>query len=63
METLNIKPRYIKNAQGKRTGVLLSIKQWEDLQDVLLSRSRENEPRVSWEMLKKQLTDNDDLSH
>lgn len=54
---------YLIDESGKKTAVMIDLrawgKLWEDFQDVLVSESRKNEPRVDWEVLKKELTQRD----
>ncbi len=51
---------YLIDESGKRTGVILDLKQhsgiWEDLHDRLLVESRRREPRESLEKVKARLT-------
>jgi hypothetical protein len=51
--------QYLVNAQGKKTAVVIDLQQWgelwEDFQDVLVSRSRVDEPEVSWEDLQAEM--------
>jgi hypothetical protein len=51
--------RYLYNAKGKRTGVLIDLEQnralWEDLFDVALARSRADERTVAWTTERRRL--------
>lgn len=51
--------QYIVSEQGDKTAVLIDLKiyqgLWEDFYDVLLAKSRENEPRENIRSLKKKL--------
>ncbi len=48
--------QYVISNQGKRKAVQIDLsvwgQLWEDFQDVAVSKSRETEPRVSWDLLK-----------
>lgn len=52
-------PQYVTNPQGERTGVLLSIADYEaileDLQDLAALAERRDDDRVSLEEVKQQL--------
>jgi len=54
-----LRERYVVNAKGKRTGVLLSLKQYEklmeDLYDLAVVAERRAEEPVSLEELKRRL--------
>ena len=54
-----LRERYVVNAKGKRTGVLLSLKQYEklmeDLHDLAVVAERRAEEPVSLEELKRRL--------
>jgi len=51
--------RYLYNANGKRTGVLIDLERnrglWEDLFDVALARGRGSEPTVAWTAVRRRL--------
>ena len=51
--------QYITDVKGKKTGVLLSLKQYqkmlEDLNDLVVIAERRNEPNVTLEEMKKRL--------
>jgi hypothetical protein len=51
--------KYLYNANGKRTGVLIDLERnralWEDLFDVALARSRARERTVPWTTVRRQL--------
>ena len=51
--------QYITNESGERSGVILSIEDFEalleDLEDLALVAKRRNEPTISHEALKKEL--------
>lgn len=53
------KGRYVTNRQGKRTGVVLSLKRYsrliEDLHDLAMVAERRNETSVTAEDMKKRL--------
>jgi PHD/YefM family antitoxin component YafN of YafNO toxin-antitoxin module len=61
----NIKERKMKGIEfvvddkGKKKAVLIDLSEWgelwEDFYDVLVSESRKNEPKVSWEELEKEI--------
>ena len=50
--------QYIVDNQGKKKSVILDLEKWghywEDFYDILVSESRREEPKVSWEKLKKE---------
>jgi len=50
--------QYIIDDQGKKKSVILDLEKWgdywEDFYDILVSESRREEPKVSWEKLKKE---------
>ena len=50
--------QYIVDDQGKKKSVILDLEKWgdywEDFYDILVSESRREEPKVSWEKLKKE---------
>ena len=45
--------QFVIDGQGKKKAVLIDLEQWgeawEDIYDVLVSRSRKDEPTVAWE--------------
>ena len=51
--------RYLYNANGKRTGVLIDLERnrglWEDLFDVALARTRAGEPTIAWTAVRRRL--------
>jgi hypothetical protein len=51
--------KYLYNASGKRTGVLIDLERnralWEDLFDVALARSRAGEGTVAWTTVRRRL--------
>lgn len=51
--------RYLYNAKGKRTAVLIDLERnsalWEDLFDVALARTRAAEPTESWSTVRRRL--------
>lgn len=51
--------QYIVTEQGDKTAVLIDLKKyksiWEDFYDLLVAKSRENEPRVSLQDVKDKL--------
>jgi hypothetical protein len=51
--------RYLYNARGKRTAVLIDLEAnaalWEDLFDVALARSRASEPTERWATVRRRL--------
>lgn len=51
--------KYLYNAKGKRTAVLIDLEQnpslWEDLFDVALARSRADEPTENWTTVRRRL--------
>ena len=55
----NRKARYIVDEKGKRTAVVLPLKEYEelleDLHDLAMVAERRDEPTVSFEELKKKL--------
>jgi hypothetical protein len=48
--------QFITDEQGRRTAAVIDLKKhralWEDLEDVLVSRSREHEKRIPLEKVK-----------
>ena len=59
MEITIPQTQYLVNAQGKKTGVLLSLKQYqkllEDLHDLQVIAERRNEPSITLEEMKRRL--------
>jgi len=51
--------KYLYNAKGKRTAVLIDLQRntalWEDLLDVAVARVREKEPTESWTAVRSRL--------
>ena len=51
--------QFLVNESGEKTAVLLDLKQWgdlwEDVYDILVSRSRAEEETVSWDDLEAEL--------
>ena len=51
--------KYLYNANGKRTGVLIDLERnralWEDLFDVALARTRAGERTVAWSAVRRGL--------
>ncbi|MCX5889679.1 MAG: hypothetical protein NTY36_09530 [Deltaproteobacteria bacterium] len=51
--------QFVIDGRGKKKAVLIDLEQWgeawEDIYDVLVSRSRKDEPTVDWEELKAEL--------
>lgn len=47
---------FVVDDTGKKRAVLIDLEEWgevwEDIYDILVSQSRQNEPTVSWEELK-----------
>jgi len=66
--TTNIAPeQYIVDAQGRKTGVLLSLERYEqlleDLHDLAVIAERHDEGTITLEELKKRLHKNDAVQH
>ncbi len=59
--------QFIIDDAGKKTAVVLSLEEWgelwEDIYDILVSESRRDEPTVSWEDLKAEMTGEGQLGH
>jgi hypothetical protein len=55
MSTSYLNPQYITNKKGAKTGVILSIKEYneliEDLHDLAVVAERKDEPTISHEKL------------
>ena len=51
--------KYLYNAKGKRTAVMIDLERsaalWEDLLDAAVARSRENEPSTAWTTIRRRL--------
>ncbi len=51
--------KYLYNARGKKTAVLIDLEQhsdvWEDLLDVALARTREGERTERWAVVRRRL--------
>jgi len=51
--------KYLYNARGKKTAVLIDLEQhgdvWEDLLDVALARAREGERTEHWAVVRRRL--------
>lgn len=51
--------QFVVNDDGEKTAVLLDLQEWgdlwEDLYDILVSRSRAQEQTVSWDELETEL--------
>jgi len=51
--------QFITDAKGRKTAAIIDLKRhktlWEDIQDVLVSRSRRNEKRIQLEKVKANL--------
>ncbi len=47
--------QFVIDGQGKKKAVLIDLEEWgeawEDIYDVLVARSRQDEPTVAWEEL------------
>jgi hypothetical protein len=59
--------QFLVDDNGKKTAVLIDLKKharlWEDFQDLVLARSREEEPRESLEPVKKRLRSSKRTAH
>lgn len=59
MKAANLKPQYIYNQSGKKTYVVLPVKEYdeilEDLYDLSVIAERRDEPRISLEEFKQGL--------
>ncbi len=57
---------YVTNEEGKRVAVMIDLKKhgdlWEDFYDGLTAKKRKNEPRESFESVKKLLKKNGKLN-
>ena len=51
--------QFITDERGRKTAAVIDLKKhralWEDIEDVLVSRSRRNEKRIAWERVKADL--------
>lgn len=51
--------QFLTDSRGKKTAVQIDLKEhgklWEDFYDVLIARQRKDEPRESFETVKKRL--------
>jgi hypothetical protein len=51
--------QFLVNEKGEKTSVLIDLNEWgdlwEDLYDIMISRSRQDEAEVSWDELKAEL--------
>jgi hypothetical protein len=51
--------QYVIDSQGKKKAVLIDLEQWgetwEDIDDILVARSSQEEPTVDWEELKAEM--------
>jgi hypothetical protein len=51
--------QFITDEKGRRTAAVIDLKKhralWEDIEDVLVSRSRRHEKRIPWEKVKSHL--------
>ena len=51
--------QFVVDEVGKKKAVLIDLSEWgevwEDIYDVLVARSREDEPTVDWEVLKAEM--------
>ena len=58
-KTASLRGRYVTNRQGKKTGVVLSLKRYsrlmEDLHDLAVVAERRNEKSVAADEMKKRL--------
>jgi hypothetical protein len=52
--------QFVVDDAGKKTAVIISLEKWgelwEDIYDIFVSESRREEPAVSWEELKAEMT-------
>jgi len=66
VNTLNIvQEQYIVDSKGRKTAIILSIKQYkqllEDLHDLAIIAERRDEPNISLDEMKKRLMLNENL--
>jgi hypothetical protein len=58
--------QYVTDAKGRKVAVQIDLTKhgelWEDIQDVLVSRSRRNEKRIPLDTVKARLVKNGKLS-
>jgi PHD/YefM family antitoxin component YafN of YafNO toxin-antitoxin module len=51
--------QFVIDEQGRKKAVLIDLEEWgqtwEDIYDVLVARSRQDEPTVDWEELKAEM--------
>lgn len=51
--------QFVIDDKGKKKAVLIDLEEWgelwEDICDVMISKSREHEPTISWEDLKAEI--------
>ncbi|MEM8675958.1 MAG: hypothetical protein AAGF83_19110 [Cyanobacteria bacterium P01_G01_bin.67] len=51
--------QFLVNEAGEKTSVLIDLAEWgdlwEDFYDVMVSRSRQDEPEISWDELKAEM--------
>ena len=51
--------QFLVDSEGNKTAVQIGLENleenWEDVQDILVSLSRLNEPRVKWDDIKKEM--------
>ena len=51
--------KYVVDDKGEKTAVIIDLKKygvlWEDFQDTMIARLRANEPRETFESVKKRL--------
>jgi hypothetical protein len=56
---------FVTDDKGRKVAVMIDLKEygelWEDIYDSLLARERADEPRESWESVKKRLEKQDKL--
>ncbi|MGB3403533.1 MAG: hypothetical protein WBA77_12675 [Microcoleaceae cyanobacterium] len=50
---------FVTDQSGKPTAVIIDLEQWgdfwEDFYDVLVAKTRQNEPEISWEIYARNL--------
>lgn len=60
---MNAYPQYITNANGEKTAVILSLADYqellEDLEDLAAIAELKNEETIAWELVKKELINNE----
>ena len=51
--------QFFTDAKGRKTAAVIDLRKhralWEDIEDVLVSRSRRHEKRIPWEKVKEDL--------